>query len=250
MRGPRNVSDTQPDAASQWDDVEVLLFDVFGTVVDWRGSLIRQLESLSSRRGWAMDPAEFADSWRGRYGPSMDEVLAGHLPWVNLDELHRSSLIVLLEERSISAVPEDIESMVGFWHKLDPWPDASEGLRRLKRRFIVGTMSNGNVALLTNMAKHAGLDWDVVLSAELARRYKKDPQSYLHNIALLGRDPSNVMMVAAHPGELNAVAKLGMRTAFVSRPFEFGDHGQELPPGQQVDIACSGLDELADALGL
>jgi 2-haloacid dehalogenase len=139
--------------------------------------------------------------------------------------------------------------MVHFWHKLDAWPDAPDGIRRLKRRFIVGTMSNGNVALLTNVAKHAGLDWDVILSAELARRYKKDLESYRYNVALLDKPLTKVMMVAAHPGELKAVSALGMRTAFISRPYEFGDHGQELPEDQQVDIACKGLDELADELG-
>ena len=231
-------------------DVEVLLFDVFGTVVDWRGSVIRQLEAISSRRGWQIDAAGLADEWRGQYGPTMNLVLNGQIPWANLDELHRTSLVSLLEKHSILASDDDIDEMVGFWHRLDPWPDAPDGLRRLKSRFIIGTMSNGNVALLTNMAKYAGLDWDVILSAELGRRYKKDLNSYRHNVALLARPMSKVMMVAAHPGELNAVSELGMRTAFIYRPTEFGDHGQQLPENQRVDFACGGVDELATKLGV
>jgi 2-haloacid dehalogenase len=232
------------------DETEVLLFDVFGTVVDWRGSLIRQLETLRGQNGWEMDAPQFADEWRGQYNPAMDEVLAGTLPWANLDELHRTSLLALLDEDSIAASSEAIDAMVGFWHRLDAWPDAPNGIRRLKRRFIVATMSNANVALLTNLAKHADLDWDVILSAELVRRYKRDLESYRHNVALLDRPMSEVMMVAAHPGELKAVAELGMRTAFVYRPNEFGDHGQRLAPGQHVDIACNSINELATALGV
>ncbi len=248
-----------PSAASEIDrlgqrpvanDIEVVLFDVFGTVVDWRGSLICQLEELSDRRGWEIGASDFADAWRRQYGPSMDEVLAGKIPWTNLDGLHRSSLLALLDGHSIAASQEDIDTMVGFWHRLDAWPDASTGIRRLKRRFIVGTMSNGNVALLANLAKHADLDWDVILSAELARRYKRDLECYRYNVALLDRPPSSVLMVAAHPGELEAVSGLGMRTAFVHRPKEFGSHGQTLPSGQVVDFACDGIDELATALGV
>ena len=232
------------------DVVEVLLFDVFGTVVDWRGSLIRQLETLSNLRGWEMDAPSFADQWRSRYGPSMNEVLAGIIPWANLDELHHTSLLALLDEHSIAANPDDIDAMVGFWHRLDAWPEAPSGIRRLKRRFIVGTMSNGNVSLLTDMAKYADLDWDVVLSAELARRYKRDLESYRYNVSLLDRPMAKVMMVAAHPGELDAVADLGMKTAFIYRPSEFGDLGQSLAPDQHVDLACNGIDELATALGV
>ena len=231
-------------------NIEVLLFDVFGTVVDWRGSLIRQLETLSGLRGWEMNATQFADQWRGQYNPAMNEVLAGTLPWANLDELHRTSLLALLDEHSIAVSSEDINAMVSFWHQLDAWPDTTSGIRRLKRRFIVGTMSNANVALLTNLAKHADLDWDVILSAELVRRYKRDPESYHRNVALLDRPMSKVMMVAAHPGELKAVAELGMKTAFVSRPTEFGDHGQRLGPEQHVDIACDSINELATALGV
>ncbi len=231
------------------DAIEVVLCDVFGTVVDWRGSLIRQLEAFSRSRGWELDAAGFADQWRGRYGPSMDEVLSGELPWTNLDGLHRQSLLALLDENAIVASPDDIDAMVDFWHRLDAWPDAADGIRRLKRRFIVGTMSNGNVALLADSAKFANLDWDVILSAELARRYKKDLDCYRYNVALLGRPLSAVLMVAAHPGELAAVSGIGMRTAFVNRPKEFGSYGQTLPPDQQVDFSCNGIDELAAALG-
>ncbi len=232
------------------DGIEVILCDVFGTVVDWRGSLIRQLEEFSERRRWKIDAPDFADAWRRHYGPSMDKVLTGEVPWTNLDDLHRASLLTLLDEHSIAASDDGIDAMVRFWHRLDAWPDAPEGIRRLKQRFIVGTMSNGNVALLVDLAKHADLDWDVILSAELARRYKKDLDCYRYNVALLDRPLSSVLMVAAHPGELDAVSRLGMKTAFVHRPREFGDHGHTLPPDQHVDIACNGIDELATALGV
>ena len=202
------------------------------------------------RRGWEIDVPHFADEWRSQYGPSMDKVLAGKVPWTNLDELHRASLLALLDEHAVTASQEDIDAMVRFWHRLDAWPDAPTGIRRLKRRFIVGTMSNGNVALLANLAKHADLDWDVILSAELARRYKRDPDCYRYNVALLDRPLSSVLMIAAHPGELEAVSHLGMKTAFVHRPKEFGNHGQSLPPDQHVDFACDGIDELATALGV
>jgi 2-haloacid dehalogenase len=240
----------QPEQRQVADDIEVLLCDVFGTVVDWRGSLIRQLVALSDSRGWKIDAPRFTDEWRSRYGPSMDEVLAGTVPWTNLDALHRASLLALLDGHSIAASGADIDAMVTFWHRLDAWPDAPDGIRRLKRRFVVGTMSNGNVALLTNLAKYAELDWDVILSAELARRYKRDLNCYRYNVALLDRPLSRVMMVAAHPGELEAVSQLGMRTAFIHRPREFGDHGQSLPSDQHVDFACEGLDMLATALGV
>ena len=247
---PSTTSGSESGRRPPPGDVEVLLFDVFGTVVDWRGSLIRQLEEFGNLRGWELEAAEFADAWRRQYGPSMDEVLSGAIPWANLDELHRTSLLALLEQRSIAAPTADIDAMVRFWHRLDAWPDAVDGIRRLRQRFIVGTMSNGNVALLTDMAKYAGLEWDVILSAELAQRYKRDLESYRFNVGLLGRPLSEVMMVAAHPGELEAVAELGMKTAFIYRPEEFGDHGQSLVPGQSVDIAVGGIDELATALGV
>jgi 2-haloacid dehalogenase len=230
--------------------IEVVLCDVFGTVVDWRGSLIRHLDTLRRSRGWNLNPAEFADAWRGQYGPSMEKVLAGDLPWMNLDALHRASLMSLLEEHSISASLDEVAEMVKFWHRLDPWPDAPSGIRRLATRYIVGTMSNGNVALLANLAKHADLAWDVVLSAELARSYKRDLDCYRYNVALLDRPLSSVLMVAAHPGELEAVSTIGMRTAFVYRPNEFGDHGQQLPSDQEVDLVCKGFDEVAAALGV
>ena len=180
----------------------------------------------------------------------MESVATGEIAWTNLDGLHRASLLELLDEHGVSPSPAEVEEMVRFWHRLDPWPDAPSGIRRLKQRYIIGTMSNGNVALLTNLAKHAGLEWDVILSAELAHRYKRDLDSYRHNVALLDRPMSSVMFVAAHPRELERVAGLGMRTAFVERPTEYGDHGDVLQPGQEVDVACTGFGELASALGL
>ena len=171
---PSAVSEIGSDQIEQRpiaDGIEVILCDVFGTVVDWRGSLISQIERLSDSRRWGIDASQFADEWRRHYGPSMDRVLTGELPWTNLDELHRASLLDLLDRHSIAVSHDEIDAMVKFWHRLDAWPDAPTGIRRLKRRFIVGTMSNGNVALLVDLSKHAQLDSDVILSAELPKRY-------------------------------------------------------------------------------
>lgn len=211
--------------------VRALVFDVFGTVVDWRGSIAKDGEAFGRPRGIAIDWAAFADKWRAGYGPSMNEVRQGRLPWMTIDGLHRRILDKLLDEFGVAGLSEDEKDHLNrAWHRLDGWPDAVEGLTRLKRRYIIASLSNGNVALLVNMAKHAGLPWDTVLSAELMRHYKPDPEVYLGAAQLLGLKPEQVMMVAAHKNDLQAAAKSGLRTAFVERPLEFG-------PGRKVDIA-------------
>jgi 2-haloacid dehalogenase len=211
--------------------VKALTFDVFGTVVDWRGSLIREGREFSASRHVKADWAAFADKWRAGYAPAMDEVRSGKLPWMTIDQLHRRILDRLLDEFKITGLAEaDKDHLNRAWHRLDPWPDAVEGLARLKRRFIIAPLSNGNVALLTNMSKRAGLPWDVILSAELARHYKPDREVYLEAASLLGLKPEEVMMVAAHKNDLRAAAGTGFRTAFVERPLEFG-------PGRKPDLA-------------
>ena len=205
--------------------VQALLFDVFGTVVDWRGSIIAELTRFGAGKGIVADWEAFTDDWRGLYQPAMEEVRSGRRPWTILDVLHRESLDRLIATHGIAGLSEaEKDHLNRVWHRLTPWPDAVQGLTRLKSRYIIGTLSNGNVGLLTRMAKHAGLPWDVVLGAETARAYKPLPQAYLASAALLNLEPAQVMLVAAHNGDLAAAAAVGLRTAFVARPQEYGPH--------------------------
>jgi 2-haloacid dehalogenase len=239
---------------AQLDDsqVKALTFDVFGTVVDWRGSIIRQGEQFGAERGLKVDWAAFADTWRGAYRPSMDRVRRGELPWTNLDALHRMVLDELLVKVGISGLSAaDIDDLNHVWHRLDPWPDAVAGLTRLRTRFVLATLSNGNVALLTNMAKYGGLPWDCILSAELAKHYKPDPETYLTAAALLGLQPNQVMMVAAHKDDLRAAQRAGLKAAFVTRPYERGpDHTPDLTPDPGFDFNASDFNDLAAKLGV
>ena len=213
------------------DSVQALTFDVFGTVVDWRRSIIREGEVLGRAKGLTVDWAKFADTWRGLYQPMLSRVRNGELPWTKLDTLHRMSLDRLLVDFGIAGLSEaEIDHLNRAWHRLDPWPDAVEGLTRLRRRFILATCSNGNVAMMVDMAKRAGLPWDAILGAETARHYKPQPEAYLITAELLGLRPEQCMMVAAHNGDLASAAGCGLRTAFVPRPEEHG-------PGQSTDLA-------------
>lgn len=229
--------------------VSALIFDVFGTVVDWRGSVIREGEELGRKKNLDVDWAAFADEWRGRYAPSMDRVRRGELPWTNLDALHRASLEELLEEFGIEGLSEEeIDHLNKVWHRLDPWPDSVAGLSRLKARYVISTFSNGNVALLTDMAKRAGLPWDLILSAELVRHYKPDPETYLMAPNLLGLRPDEVMLVAAHPSDLRAAQTHGLRAAYVLRPLEWGPGGEAEPADPSFDLVVDDLVELAEKL--
>ncbi len=231
-------------------NVKALTFDVFGTVVDWRGSLIAEGADFSRSRHVQVDWAKFADRWRAGYGPAMNLVRTGKLPWMKIDQLHRRILDQLLEEFHVTGLTEaDKDHLNRAWHRLRPWPDAVEGLTRLKGRFIIATLSNGNVSLLTNMAKHAGLPWDVILSAELAGHYKPDPETYLTAAKLLDLTPGEVMMVAAHPDDLAAAARVGFQTAYVPRPLEHGPEGKAAPvTGRNFDVTAPDFDELAQRL--
>jgi 2-haloacid dehalogenase len=209
--------------------VRALVFDVFGTVVDWRGSLIAEGRRLGRAKRIDVDWAAFADAWRAGYRPAMARVRSGALGWTPIDALHRMILDELLERFAIRGLSEaEIEHLNRVWHRLKPWPDARAGLRRLKRDVVIATLSNGNVALLTNMAKFAGLPWDCILSAELFNHYKPDPETYLGAARLLGCAPQEVMMVAAHKDDLRAARACGLHTGFVARPLEYG-------PGMRVD---------------
>src|SRR3954447_15230564 len=197
-------------------EVGALVFDVFGTVVDWRGSLIREGKALGAQKQLDIDWAAFADAWRGGYRPAMDKVRKGALPWMNIDHLHRLILDDLLQQFGIQGLSESEKDQLNrAWHRLKPWPDSVRGLKRLKKKFVISTLSNGNVSLLTNMAKNAGLPWDCVLSAELARHYKPDREAYLVAVELLSLKPDEVMMIAAHRSDLDAARSFGLRTGFI-----------------------------------
>jgi 2-haloacid dehalogenase len=214
-------------------DIRACLFDVFGTVVDWRTSVSRDLEGFArSHRLPPIDWLQFTMDWRKLYQPSMEEVRSGRRAWTILDVLHRESLVTLLERHGVQGLSEaDIDHMNRAWHRLDPWPDVVEGLARLKRKRIIAPCSNGNIALMVNLARHAGLPWDCILGAETARAYKPMPEAYLASCRQLGLPPSQVMMVAAHNGDLKAAKGQGLATAFVPRPTEYG-------PSQVSDLAA------------
>ncbi len=232
--------------------VKALTFDVFGTVVDWRGSIIREGEQLGKAKGIEIDWASFADKWRGGYGPSMARVRSGELPWMKIDALHRMILDELLKEFEITSLSEDEEDQWNkVWHRLTPWPDSVSGLGRLRKRFVIATLSNGNVALLTNMAKFGGLPWDCILSAELMKHYKPDPETYLGAADLLGLRPDEVMMVAAHKGDLQSAQKVGFKAAFVPRPKEFGPKRTvDTSPESDFDFNATDFEDLARQLGI
>jgi 2-haloacid dehalogenase len=231
--------------------LKVLVFDTFGTVVDWRSSVIAEGRRLAKSKRLQVDWEAFADAWRGGYGPSMNRVRKGELPWTNLDALHRMILDELLVTFKIEGLSEaEKDHLNRVWHRLTPWPDAVEGLTRLKRRFVIAPLSNGNVALLTNMAKQAGLPWDLILSTELVKRYKPDKETYLMAPEFWGVEPGAVMMVAAHAGDLQAAEALGLRTAFVYRPREFGpSRTPNRPDAGRFDVMTDDFKELASRLG-
>ena len=231
-------------------DVAALTFDVFGTVVDWRTSIIREGQVLSLEKGFELDWESFADAWRRGYGPAMNRVRTGELPWLKIDQLHRLILDDLLVEFDLPDMSEDeIDHLNRVWHRLIPWPDTVLGLGRLKANFILATLSNGNVSLLTNMAKNAGLPWDVVLSAELSGHYKPDPEVYMKAADLLGLPHERVMMVAAHKGDLRAAGALGFKTAYVPRPLEYGpDRVIDTTPDPAFDVNATDFLDMAEQL--
>lgn len=253
-------------AASGFDlnSIKALTFDVFGTVVDWRGSIIREGQLLAANKGheadWGrvdgrdgktVDWGKFADAWRSGYGPAMNKVRTGEMPWTTIDVLHRRILDELIIEFGLSNLSEpERANFNNAWHRLSPWQDTVAGLQRLKSQFIITTLSNGNVSLLTNMAKNAGLPWDAVLSAELAGHYKPDPRAYLKAAELLDLEPREILMVATHPSDLRAAAKTGLRTAYVIRPLERGPgRAVNRNPEGDFDIIAEDFLDLAQQLG-
>jgi 2-haloacid dehalogenase len=232
--------------------IEVLAFDVFGTVVDWRSSVIAEAEQLGNAKGLSIDWAAFADAWRAAYHPSLDRVRNGELPWTKLDDLHRLSLEGILASFGIDGLSEaEKHRLSRVWHRLRPWPDSVRGLQRLKNRFVITTLSNGNVSLLTSMAKAAGLTWDCILSAELVRHYKPDPEIYRLVPDLFDLQPEQVMLVAAHEHDLQAARKAGLRTAFVHRPMEHGpQRASPRPPPDVYDFVSTDFLHLAEQLSV
>jgi 2-haloacid dehalogenase len=229
---------------------KALVFDVFGTVVDWRTSVAREVEDLARRKGLRVDGAAFADAWRAGYAPTMDRVRKGELPWTKLDRLHRMILEGIVAGFGLGGLSEgERDSLNRAWHRLQPWPDAVPGLTRLRRKFIIAPLSNGNISLMTVMAKHAGLPWDCILGAELVRHYKPDPEVYRSAAEFLDVTPAEVMMVAAHLRDLRAAKAEGLRTAFVVRHDEFGPNGHpDLAADDSVDIMARSFDDLANRL--
>lgn len=236
--------------APQHPQVEALLFDVFGTVVDWRGSLVRWFERFGEKRGLRADWAALVDDWRAAYQPAMEPIRRGERPYVTLDVLHRESLDRLLPQHGLAALDEaDRRRDVHAWHELDPWPDTVPGLLRLKKKFVVASLSNGGVALQVNMARHAGLPWDMIFSADLFRMYKPQPATYLGAAAWLDRPPERLMLVAAHNSDLFAARGCGLRTAFVARPTEYGPRqSKDFKPEADWDLSLASLEELAAQL--
>jgi 2-haloacid dehalogenase len=234
-------------------DAQACIFDVFGTTVDWRTSVAREAGIFFDQKGiTGIDPTQFAVEWRKLYQPSMEEVRSGRRPFTLLDDLHRESLLKLIERFKLPHLSQqEIDHLNRAWHRLDPWPDVVAGLTRLKKKLIIAPCSNGNIALMVNLAKRAGLPWDCILGAEVARAYKPMPEAYLSACRSLGLPPARVMMVAAHNGDLKAAKGQGLATAFVPRPTEHG-------PGQKTDLAAdpscvdlplASFTELASALG-
>jgi len=231
--------------------VKALVFDTFGTVVDWRGSIIEEGKAWEKAKGIQIDWAHFADRWRAGYAPSMDKVRKGEMPWTNLDQLHRSLLEDLLKEFHIEGLSEEEKDHWNrVWHRLRPWPDSVAGLTRLKKKYTIAPLSNGNVALLADMAKNAGIPWDLILSAELAKHYKPDREAYLTAVSLLELRPAEVIMCAAHSADLKAARSFGLRTGFIHRPNEYGPtrKADDAQPGD-FDVVSTDMLDLAAKLG-
>jgi 2-haloacid dehalogenase len=227
--------------------VKALVFDIFGTVVDWRSSVIAESAVRGKAKGLNIDWAAFADRWRLGYLPAMDKVRKGELPWTRLDDLHRMILEDLLKEFKIKNLTgQEIVSWSYVWRRLKPWPDSVEGLTRLKKRYVIAPLSNGNIALMANLARFGGLPWDAILGAELVKHYKPDNEVYLSAPYFLGLKPEEVMMCAAHAGDLQAARRNGLRTAFIARPNEFGNGSAGVPdsvkPGDFDIVSVSAVD--------
>lgn len=227
--------------------IKVLAFDVFGTVVDWHKSIMREVVLMHVD----VDPDKFVRAWRAGYVPAMQKVMSGELGWTVIDDLHRMILDEILAQFGVTHLREDEKRQLNtVWHRLDAWPDTVAGLTRLKSRYVICTLSNGNIGLLTNMAKHASLPWDCILSAEVFHKYKPDPATYLGVARIFNVDPDEIMLVAAHQDDLASARACGLRTAYIERPWEYGSsHGKDVSPHPDNTFHAENLMELATALG-
>jgi 2-haloacid dehalogenase len=232
-------------------DVKALFFDVFGTLVDWHGSIAREAEAVLKPRGFALDWPAFAEAWRGEYQGALEEVRSGRMPFCKLDVLHRRNLEITLQRFGAAAIGEDEKRDLNLaWHRLDAWPDVTLGLARLKRKYLLAPVSNGNISLMVDLARRNDFPWDAILGAEIAGDYKPKPRVYLAAAAAFDLKPHECMMVAAHSKDLAAAEALGLRTAHIARLKEHGSGGGEAAPAEPVDFAVNGLEELAEKLGL
>ena len=229
--------------------VKALFFDVFGTLVDWRSSIAREAEAMLKPLGYALDWLAFADAWRGEYQGAMEEVRAGRIPFCKLDVLHRRNLELILPRFNVDGLNEEQRRELNLaWHRLDAWPDVPPGMARLKRRYWLAPVSNGNISLMVDLARRNALPWDAILGAEIASDYKPKPRVYLAAAEAFGLEPDECMMVAAHTNDLMAAAALGLRTAHIARPNEKGQGRGEAAPSKPVDIAAKSLEDLAKEL--
>jgi 2-haloacid dehalogenase len=249
MRSAIQAQEIRHDATT----VKALVFDTFGTIVDWRSSVIAECVALGKAKGLHINWADFADRWRLGYVPAMDKVRKGEIPWTRLDDLHRMILDDLLKEFEIKNLSEEeIVSLSHVWRRLKPWPDSVEGLTRLKRRYVLAPLSNGNIALMANLAKFGGLPWDAILGAELVKHYKPDDEVYLSAPYFLDLKPQEVMMCAAHAGDLQAARRNGLRTGFIARPNEFGGGSAGVPDKVKAgdfDLVAVSTVDLARQMG-
>lgn len=236
---------------AQTSGTKALVFDVFGTVVDWHGSVAREVRALARAKGLRVNAVKFAKAWRAGYRPAMDRVRRGEAPFEKIDVIHRAILEDVLKQFKVAALTEDEKAHLNrVWHRLKPWPDTVRGLKRLKSKFVIATLSNGNTGLLVNMAKHGGLPWDCVFSSDTFKLFKPDPGMYLGAADRLDLGPEEVMMVAAHKADLRAAAQCGLKTAFVKRPHEYGrNNNPDLASEPNFTINAGSFLDLADQLG-
>jgi 2-haloacid dehalogenase len=229
--------------------IKAVLFDVFGTLVDWRGSVAAGLARFGAARCMEADWVALTDAWRGAYKPSMDEVRRGERAWASLDALHRDALSALAPGFGLALTPADLDELVGLWHRLTPWPDTVAGILTLKKRFIVASLSNGHVALQVNLAKHNGIAWDMIFASDMFRHFKPDEEVYLGACRFLGLEPGEAMLAAAHNDDLAAARFCGLKTGFIRRPMEYGAPDGRAEPARVWDVVAGSVGELAATLG-
>jgi 2-haloacid dehalogenase len=229
--------------------IKAVLFDVFGTLVDWRGSVAAGLAAFGAARGVTADWVGLTDAWRGAYKPAMDAVRQGARAWASLDELHRDALRDLAPRFGVAFSDADLEELIGLWHRLTPWPDSVAGILALKRRFVVGSLSNGHVALQVDLAKFTGFAWDMIFASDMFLHFKPDAEVYLGACRFLGLAPGEVMLAAAHNDDLAEARELGLKTGFIRRPMEYGAADERAEPAAEWDVVAGSVGELAAALG-